>query len=111
MKTNTEDFNESSVSGLRQGGVEIKHSTPLKFLNEKPLDQITVKDVVDDCGINRKTIYYYFQDIYALTDDIFRSRLEEIKLSLPPKEHSWQEVLKAIAEFLLISRRASFGLS
>ena len=42
----------------------------LKFLNEKPLDKITVKDIVDDCGINRKTFYYYFQDMYDLAREM-----------------------------------------
>ena len=77
----------------------------LRFLNEKPLDQITVKDIVDDCGINRKTFYYYFQDIYALTDDMFKTYWDEIKRSLPPESHSWQEILKAIAEYLYDNRK------
>ena len=28
----------------------------LKLLNEKPLDKITVKEIVDNCGINPNTI-------------------------------------------------------
>ena len=27
----------------------------MRLLDEKPLKQITVKDIVDDCGINRNT--------------------------------------------------------
>ena len=27
----------------------------IKLLNERPLNQITVKDIVLDCGINRNT--------------------------------------------------------
>lgn len=30
----------------------------LKLLEETPLDKITVKDIVEDCGINRNTFYY-----------------------------------------------------
>lgn len=29
----------------------------------KPLDKITIKDVVEACGITRQTFYYHFQDI------------------------------------------------
>ena len=29
----------------------------IKLLNAKPLDKITVKDIVEDCGINRNTFY------------------------------------------------------
>ena len=32
----------------------------LRLLMERPLSQITVKDVVADCGVNRNTFYYYF---------------------------------------------------
>ena len=37
-------------------------SSFLKLLNERPLSKITVKDIVSDCGVNRNTFYYYFED-------------------------------------------------
>ena len=37
-----------------------------KLLQERPISQITVKDVCADCGLNRQTFYYHFQDIYDL---------------------------------------------
>lgn len=77
----------------------------LKFLEEKPLDQITVKDIVDDCGINRKTFYYYFQDIYALTEEIFRSELDRIRREHPPTGQDWQEIFREIADYLYRNRR------
>lgn len=44
----------------------------LKSLLEKTaLDKITVKDVVEDCEVNRQTFYYHFHDIYDLVDWIF----------------------------------------
>lgn len=43
----------------------------LKLLNAKMLDKITVKDIVEDCGINRNTFYYHFEDVYALLQEIF----------------------------------------
>ena len=39
------------------------------LIEKKPLEKITVRDVVDECGINRNTFYYYFQDIYAVLED------------------------------------------
>ncbi len=41
----------------------------LRLAGKKPLDKITVRDIVDDCGINRNTFYYYFQDIYAVLEE------------------------------------------
>ncbi|MGN1003011.1 MAG: TetR/AcrR family transcriptional regulator C-terminal domain-containing protein [Oscillospiraceae bacterium] len=35
-------------------------------MNSKPLSRITVSEIVQACGVNRKTFYYHFQDIYAL---------------------------------------------
>ena len=32
----------------------------LRLLEERPVDKITVKDIVEDCGINRNTFYYHF---------------------------------------------------
>ena len=40
----------------------------VKLLDSTPFDRITVKDIVDDCGVNRNTFYYNFEDIYALVD-------------------------------------------
>ena len=33
--------------------------TFLALLNEKPLNQITVKMIVEQCGINRNSFYYH----------------------------------------------------
>ena len=36
------------------------------FMEKKSLSKITVSEIIADCGVNRKTFYYHFQDIYAL---------------------------------------------
>ena len=33
------------------------------LLAKRPLDKITVTDITEDCGINRKSFYYHDQDI------------------------------------------------
>ena len=38
------------------------------MLLKKPLDKITIRDITEDCGINRMTFYYHFQDIYDLVE-------------------------------------------
>ncbi len=41
----------------------------LKALLElRPIDKITISDITDDCGVNRMTFYYHFQDIYDLLE-------------------------------------------
>ena len=43
-----------------------------RLLAKKPLNKITVRDLVEECGINRTTFYYHFQDVYDLIDWIFK---------------------------------------
>ena len=38
------------------------------LLLKKPLNKITINDIAEDCGINRMTFYYHFQDRYELLD-------------------------------------------
>lgn len=44
-----------------------------KLMMKTSLEKITVKDVVADCGVNRQTFYYHFQDIYDLLGWIYRT--------------------------------------
>ncbi|MBR6786186.1 MAG: TetR/AcrR family transcriptional regulator, partial [Clostridia bacterium] len=53
-------------------------STFVELLSTKPFDRITIKDIVDACGINRNTFYYYYSDIYDLLEEIFKKELNEI---------------------------------
>ena len=50
------------------------------LLKTKPLNRITINDLVEDCGISRMTFYYHFQDIYEVMEWIgctdFKEQLE-----------------------------------
>ena len=37
-----------------------------KAMSIKPLSRITISEIIEDCGVNRKTFYYHFEDIYGL---------------------------------------------
>ncbi len=50
----------------------------LQLLDEKPFSKITVKDIVERCGINRNTFYYHYQDIPALLEEILISRIDAL---------------------------------
>lgn len=77
----------------------------LKLLNEKPLKQISVKDIVDDCGINRNTFYYHFQDIPQLLDSIVKTDTDRI-IREHPSLDSLEDCLEAAISFSLENRRA-----
>ena len=44
---------------------EIK-SKFMELLSEKNFDKITVKELVDACGISRNTFYYHYHDIFEV---------------------------------------------
>ncbi|MBQ9416228.1 MAG: TetR/AcrR family transcriptional regulator [Clostridia bacterium] len=47
----------------------------LKIAEKKPLEKISVRDIVDECGINRNTFYYHFQDIYAVLEEVLVNQI------------------------------------
>ena len=49
----------------------------LRLLEERPVDKITVKDIVEDCGINRNTFYYHFEDLPSLINAIVMEDVEK----------------------------------
>ena len=54
--------------------------TFLKLLNQRPLNQITVKDIVEDCGINRNSFYYHFEDLPALVEEMVGEQVQSLSL-------------------------------
>lgn len=76
----------------------------LELLKEQSLDKITVKDIVERCGINRNTFYYYYKDIYDLIDDIFD--MDTKRVLSGEKNGSWQEELKRVVVFILENKTA-----
>ncbi|WP_286155038.1 TetR-like C-terminal domain-containing protein [Bacillus sp. FJAT-27264] len=47
------------------------------LMEHTPLNKITVKHLVDDCGLNRQTFYYHFQDIFELLGWIYTTEALE----------------------------------
>ena len=79
--------------------------TFLELLKEHSLDKITVKDIVEKCGINRNTFYYYYQDIYDLIDDVFDIETKKV-LEDEKQYESWYEELLRVALFVVENRPA-----
>ncbi|MDY3030252.1 MAG: TetR/AcrR family transcriptional regulator C-terminal domain-containing protein [Clostridia bacterium] len=42
--------------------------TYLELLKKKNIDKITIKDIVDGCGITRQSFYYHFCDVFDLIE-------------------------------------------
>ena len=50
----------------------------MKLLDERPLSHISVKDIVEECGINRNTFYYHFADMADLVEAIVKDEADLI---------------------------------
>ena len=71
----------------------------IEMLDERPFDEITVTDLVTRCEINRKTFYYYYQDLYAVLTEIFESELEAVLGGV--KEHvTWEDLYNVAGEVM-----------
>ena len=86
---------------------EIKRSF-IKLLNEKPLSKISVRDIVEDCGINRNSFYYHFQDIPALLEEIVSEQSAAI-IQKYPQPDSLEECFRAAFEFALFTQTPGFS--
>lgn len=51
----------------------------LKLAEKKPVNKITVRDIVDACGITRNTFYYYFHDIFDVLDSVISEKITEMQ--------------------------------
>ena len=49
-----------------------------QLMTQKPLERITVAEIMDTCGMRRQHFYYYFTDIY----DLLRWTFEKEALEL-----------------------------
>ena len=77
----------------------------LKLLNRKPINKITVKEIVEDCGINRNSFYYHFDDIPSLMEEIFNEQADEFVSRNITSENLYDILMEAI-EFSLESKTA-----
>ncbi len=70
------------------------------LLAKKPLNKITISDITEDCGINRMTFYYHFENIYDLAE---WACVENAKRAIEGKKtyDTWQEGLLNIFHAVL----------
>ncbi len=77
----------------------------LRLLEERPLREITVKDVVQECGVNRNTFYYHFRDIPALLEELITDQADRIIAAQGPAL-SLADCLETASRFALEHRQA-----
>lgn len=75
-----------------------------KLIEVKPLDRITVKDIVADCGVTRNTFYYHFEDIFDLAKAALSDRLAQIGTVIG-QENDWEGFFMLLAKNITKNRR------
>ena len=81
----------------------------LQLLDEYPLRDITVKMIVETCGINRKSFYYNYQDIPALLEEIVMEGMDEAMAEYR-SYHSLEECLDSILHQLLEKKKPMWNI-
>lgn len=74
-----------------------------KLLSRRSFDRITVKDIVEECGVNRQTFYYHFHDVYDLIEWIFQDALDSVDQS-ELNYDDWVSGLERLLKFLQENR-------
>lgn len=81
-------------------------STFMQLLEGESLDKITVRDIVEECEINRNTFYYHYSDIYDLIDDVFRVETEKFMSEDVDENTTFGEEYERAARFVLKYKKA-----
>jgi len=69
-------------------------------LQKKPIDKVTVKDIVNECNLTRQTFYNHFSDIYELVEWTARQATERALNNVADYDN-WQ---KGFYDLMLIIR-------
>ncbi len=69
------------------------------LMQQKPLEKVSIREIMEGCGMKRQNFYYHFEDVYALLKWMFH---EEIVL--PLRQHEgvlfWQDGLLQLFRYL-----------
>lgn len=82
---------------------EIKNAF-INLLNKKPVKKITVKEIVEECGVNRNTFYYHFEDIPQLLEEIIKDNMGDIATQYS-QIYSIEDCLNSIIELALKNKK------
>lgn len=93
------------INGKTEVGRKIKMAVGTKdalasalrqMMRVKPIDKITVKDIVEICGVNRQTFYYHFDDVDDLLEWVFEDDAERVL----PKEVVYERWMEDVMTFM-----------
>lgn len=77
----------------------------MKLVDQRPINKVTIRDIVEDCGINRNTFYYHFSDIPALIEAIVQEEAAEL-FQTHPTISSYEECIRLAIQEIQKNKRA-----
>ena len=83
---------------------EIIAKTFTEILDEKPMSKVTVRDIVERCGVNRNTFYYHFRDIPDVVEFVLKRKWDEIQ-EAPQEKNSILECMEEMASLVRDNRK------
>ena len=85
---------------MATGTKEALASALRQMMTVKPIDKVTVKDIVEICGVNRQTFYYHFDDVDDLLEWVFEQDSDRVF----PREvvyDRWMEDMMGYFDYLV----------
>lgn len=80
--------------------------TTVRLVEQKSVKKITIRDIVEACGITRNTFYYYFHDIYEVLEYALAAGFERIS----SESQSLEEFLSASFAFCVEYQKVLYNL-
>ena len=65
----------------------------MELLRKYPFPKITIQKIAEQCGVNRQTFYYHFDDVYDLLEWVFEEDANKVLPSEVSFSHWREDVL------------------
>ena len=88
---------------------EILTSSIKKLMKKKPLDKITVSEIVNDCGVSRRTFYYHFEDVYDAIGYICENDLKKL-IKDDKKDESYSDKASRFLNYMIENKSSIIGI-
>ena len=80
-----------------------------ELCHHKDFNKISVRDITEQCGLNRQTFYYHFQDIPALIEEIFIEESENL-IKKYPKVDDLDACVDSIFQLSMKNKKALLNI-
>lgn len=71
----------------------------IELLGKREIDKISVKDIMRSCDISRSTFYYYFKDVFSVTEYSMKKQMRDAVKSALQTENPEQAIYIFVTKF------------